>query len=126
MITLEMILAFWRARRLWLKPLLIALAAVAAAGVLGYWFVSCGREREQRKTAEKKAAINQEKGKVEILSDEREKEKENANEAENKSIQAADNFNRVANVDSGERDSDWSAVKRKFCREHPGDSKCRR
>ena len=47
------------------------------------------------------------------------------NEAKKETNTANENFANILNTDSSKRDSNWSNVKKKFCADHPNDSKCK-
>ncbi len=56
-----------------------------------------------------------------------------ANVLTNKQVEVETNVNKttsdlgnVLGVDSGNRESDFGTVKRRFCEDHPGDSTCRK
>jgi uncharacterized membrane protein YhiD involved in acid resistance len=79
---------------------------------------SCSDRREEKKIEKIEANIVEKKVEANVLTN---IQVEVENEANNSSV----NTNRVLNTDSGTRQSDFSTVKRKWCADHPKDSKCR-
>lgn len=99
----------------------ISLAGVGVLLVLLFVFgqmSSCSRRREERKIDRIEANIQRSEIEANVLSNTIKVKEENANNTNN-------DLNRVLGTDSRDRQSDFGTVRRKWCRDHAGDSKCR-
>jgi uncharacterized membrane protein YhiD involved in acid resistance len=79
---------------------------------------SCSDRREEKKIEKIEANITEDKVETKVLVNKKE-------EISNEVNQANANFADTSRRDSSTRDSNFSTVRRKFCQQHPGDSKCR-
>lgn len=89
-----------------------------------FYLSSCQEKREERKDKQNQVEILKEKGKIEVIEDQRKEAIQNNEVKRENSENANANFKAVINVDSSKRNANFSAVKRKWCADHPSDSKC--
>jgi hypothetical protein len=82
-------------------------------------FSSCSDRREEKKIEQLNTNITTGKVETNVLVN---KKEEVSNEVTQTNANLADSQHR----DSSGRDSDFGSVRRKFCEQHPQDSKCRR
>jgi len=94
-------------------------------GGIGAAFQSCGSRRAAEKDKENQEQILRDKIQIENLGEQRNVQLTNNNQAARASEAANANFNAVLRTDTNSRDGDFGAVRRKFCEDHPNDSKCR-
>lgn len=98
---------------------------IAAAGVglvLVLLFVfgqigACRTRREERKIEKIQANIQRAETEANVLAN-------SAGEKEKDATNANSDLNDVLGTDSGDRNSDFGAVRRKWCKDHANDSKC--
>jgi hypothetical protein len=110
----------------WLIPgilgLLLVLYIISSVG-------SCLDRRSELKEQQKQGnlanSIQQEKGAINVLSNQREVEIINANQITVNANVAAANLQHELNTDSGSRSASVSEAIRQFCADHPTDSYCR-
>lgn len=92
--------------------------------VFGY-IGSCRSRIEERKDKQNQVEIQKEKGRIEILEEQRNAAITNNEAAAEQSNKANANFDRVLGTDSNQRDGNFSAVRKRWCEDHPADSKCK-
>jgi uncharacterized membrane protein len=81
-------------------------------------FSSCSDRREEKKVEQLNTNITVDKVETSVLVNKKE-------EISNETNQANANFADSQHRDSSTRDSNFSTVRRKFCEQHPKDSRCR-
>lgn len=101
-----------------------ALFGIIVFGIILFQIGSCREKREERKDQQNQVEILKDKGKIEVIENQRQETIENNEIKREISENANANFNAVINVDSSKRNANFSAVKRKWCADHPADSKC--
>lgn len=105
-------------------PFQVRVVAVSGVGMLIILMFVLGgiRSCRDKRTEEKieKIKVNAQTAEIEanVLTNQKVEVERNAN-------QANANLDAVLGTDSGNRDGDFGAVKRKFCADHPNDSKCK-
>jgi len=79
---------------------------------------SCRTRRDEQRIEQTKDAIRTSEVEANVLANKQAEVETNANNANS-------DLNRVLGTDSGNRNADFGTVKRRWCDDHPGDSKCR-
>lgn len=105
--------------------LVIILVVVLIVGGIGAGIQSYRNNQSARKDAKNKDDILRDKGKIEIIGENRNAQIEINTEAAKESEKASANFSDVLRTDSSKRDGNFSSARRKWCEDHSGDSKCR-
>ena len=105
-------------------PFQVRVVTVSGIGMLIILMIVLGgiRSCRDKRTEEKieKIKVNAQTAEIEanVLTNQKAEVEANANKANA-------NLSDVLNTDSGGRDTDFGTVKRKFCEDHPNDSKCK-
>lgn len=92
---------------------------------IGAGIQSCRNKSAQKKDEINKEEILKDKGKIEVVGENRNASLENANAAAAESEKANANYERTRGVDSSTRDGNFGSVRGKWCEDYPRDSKCR-
>ncbi len=104
----------------------IALAAIAL--VLFFYLMAyvdgCNTKREEKKTAEQKAEINEGKGEVKQIEEQKNETKIEVNAAEQDSAAAANNAAAVVNTDASTRSASRAKARAEWCKDHPESLLC--
>lgn len=113
-------------REIWSAlPFQVRVIAFAAIGVIVIFLVvmaridSCSTHREERRIANTKEEIQKDAIEANVLANQKVEVEINANKANA-------NLGNVLGTDTANRESDFGTVRRKFCADHPNDSKCRK
>lgn len=80
---------------------------------------SCRTKRDEQRIERTRDAIRTAEVEANVLANREIEVETNANNANN-------NLGNVLGTDSGNRDTDFGTVKRRWCDDHPDDSKCRK
>ncbi len=105
-------------------PFQVRVVTIAGVGLLVVLLLvfgqmsSCRSRRQEKKIDRIEANIQRSEIEANVLSNTIKVKEENANNTNN-------DLNRVLGTDSRDRQSDFGTVRRKWCRDHAGDSKCR-
>jgi hypothetical protein len=122
-ITRQAARAFFLANWYWITA--GVLAVILFLWILGF-VDSCNGKIWQKKNEELKQEIQQGKGEVKQIEEQRQNANEQIKTADNKAATSGSNFNSVLNTDSSTRESNWSKTRAKWCQDHQSDSKCRK
>jgi hypothetical protein len=117
---MKLISEIWKALPFQVKTILFAIVGVILLLAIVFGRIgACRSRREEKKIANLQANIKTSEIEANVLTNTQVEVETNANNA-------SANTNSVLNTDSRDRESDFSAVKRRWCEDHPRDSKCQR
>lgn len=116
---MKLILDIWRALTFEVRMVAIAVAGglIVLAVVLGQ-IGACRDRREEKKIERIGTNITTSQIEANVLTNTKREVEANA---KNASV----NVDRTFNTDSGTRDGDFGTVRKRWCEDHPGDSKCK-
>jgi uncharacterized SAM-binding protein YcdF (DUF218 family) len=109
----------WKALPFQVKTILFAIVGVILLLAVVFGQIgACRSRREEKKIANIQANVKTDQVEANVLTNQKVEVQTNANNA-NADAQ------RVFSTDSGTRDDSFSSVRRKWCTDHPDDSKCK-